>query len=255
MNCTLQWRRQSQAFSPQWAARGDAPWRDGKICRISLRVDQPRRRGRPVRFECGSDARESARPEFHDCRVVEVFFGCAFDVVVSFPSRSGARQRDTELIGEIKREAEILVHEAQRKTGDVFAFEEIGRFDVEDAGAGHAGLQDFDELFALETGAGNESESFGESIHLQREDQIHGELDGLTGAVRAKMKNLFAHYREDGFGFLERLGVPPTMKSNSPFLAPQSPPVTGASRKRAPRSAQAAAILRARAGEMVLESM
>src|SRR6266404_5396916 len=45
------------------------------------------------------------------------------------------------------------------------------------------------------------------------------------------------------------------MKSSSPFLAPQSPPVTGASRKRTPRSAHAAAIFRASAGEMVLESM
>src|SRR5258707_2548022 len=48
---------------------------------------------------------------------------------------------------------------------------------------------------------------------------------------------------------------PPTMKISSPFFAPQSPPVTGASRKRTLRSAQAVAIFLARAGETVLESM
>src|SRR5260370_5244681 len=48
---------------------------------------------------------------------------------------------------------------------------------------------------------------------------------------------------------------PPTIKISSPFFAPQSPPVTGASRKRTLRSVQAAAILRASAGETVLESM
>src|ERR1700687_1513726 len=48
---------------------------------------------------------------------------------------------------------------------------------------------------------------------------------------------------------------PPTMKINSPFFAPQSPPVTGASRKRTPRSAQAAAIFRASTGDTVLESI
>src|SRR5947199_6056205 len=47
---------------------------------------------------------------------------------------------------------------------------------------------------------------------------------------------------------------PPIMKSSSPFFAPQSPPVTGASRKCTPRSAQAAAILRASAGQTVLEA-
>src|SRR5713226_3479572 len=45
------------------------------------------------------------------------------------------------------------------------------------------------------------------------------------------------------------------MKTNSPFFAPQSPPVTGASRKRTLRSAQAEAIFLASAGDTVLESM
>src|SRR5258708_22533324 len=48
---------------------------------------------------------------------------------------------------------------------------------------------------------------------------------------------------------------PPTMKTTSPFLAPQSPPVTGASRKRTLHSAQAEAIFLASAGDTVLESM
>ena len=43
------------------------------------------------------------------------------------------------------------------------------------------------------------------------------------------------------------------MKINSPFCAPQFPPVTGASRKCTRRSAQAAAIFFASSGETVLE--
>src|SRR3984893_9429115 len=48
---------------------------------------------------------------------------------------------------------------------------------------------------------------------------------------------------------------PPTMNMSSPFFAPQSPPVTGASRKRTLRSAQAEAIFLASEGDTVLESM
>jgi hypothetical protein len=57
-------------------------------------------------------------------------------------------------------------------------------------------LQDFDESFSLNTGAGDERASA--SIHL-RKDQIHGEFDGLTGAVRA-VKNLLPS-RRNGLGF------------------------------------------------------
>src|SRR5256885_6436412 len=70
----------------------------------------------------------SAFPESHDRRVVEVFLGNAFDVTVGFTSSGGGRQRNAKLVGEVQREAEILVHEPQRKAGDVFTFEEIGAF-------------------------------------------------------------------------------------------------------------------------------
>src|SRR5437867_315854 len=93
----------------------------------------------------------SAFPEFHDGGVVEVFLGGAFDVVVGFASGGGGGQGDAELIGKVEREAEILVHEAQREARDVFAFEQIRNLYVQDAGTGHAGLQDFDELFTRKT--------------------------------------------------------------------------------------------------------
>src|SRR6266568_1661819 len=64
-------------------------------------------------------------------------------------------------IGKVEREAEILVHEAQRKTRHVFAFEQVRRLDVEDTGAGHAGLHDFNELFTLDASAGDEGKSLG----------------------------------------------------------------------------------------------
>jgi len=32
----------------------------------------------------------------------------------------------------------------------------------------------------------DKSKGFGEGVDLEREDQVHGELDGLPGAVRAR---------------------------------------------------------------------
>ena len=78
--------------------------------------------------------RESPRPEFHHSGIIEVLFGGAFNVVVSFPSRGRSGQRDAELIGKVERKAEIFVHEAQGKTGNVFAFQQIGSLDVQNAG-------------------------------------------------------------------------------------------------------------------------
>ena len=139
-------------------------------------------------------------PESHDRRVVEVFLGRAFDGAVGFAGGSGGWKSDAKLIGEVQREAEILVHEAQRETGNVFPLEEIGRFDVKHTRASHAGLENFDELFALEAGARDESEGFGESIDLKSEDKVHSELDGLSGTAGAEMKDFFAHEAQDGLG-------------------------------------------------------
>ena len=44
-------------------------------------------------------------------------------------------------------------------------------------------------------------EGFGESVDLQGENRVHGELDGLAGTVGAEMKKLFAHDVQDGLGF------------------------------------------------------
>src|SRR2546427_570005 len=140
----------------------------------------------------------SAFPEFHDSGVVKVFLGRAFNVVVGFPGGGGGGQSDAELIGEVECEAEILVHQAQREARDVFAFEQIRRLDIQDTGAGHAGFEDFDKLFALKACAGDKSESFGEGIDLKREDQVHRELDGLAGAVGPEVKPFLAHHAEDG---------------------------------------------------------
>src|SRR5467141_1732652 len=88
-----------------------------------------------------NDPAKSLFPEFHHRGVVEVFLGGAFDVVVRFARGRRGGKGHANLIGEIERQTEILVHEAQRKTRSVFALEQIGRFDVEQTGAPHAGLQ------------------------------------------------------------------------------------------------------------------
>src|SRR5712692_7205130 len=130
----------------------------------------------------------SAFPEFHDRGIVEILLGGALDEVIGFASGGGGGKRDAELIGEVEREAKILVHQAQWKAWDVLAFEQIRRFDIEHAGARHAGLQDFDKFFAGNAGAGREGEGFGEGVDLEREDQVHPELDGLASAMRAEVK-------------------------------------------------------------------
>src|SRR5713226_6860022 len=124
---------------------------------------------------CSSSARNgaamehaSALPEFHDCGIVEVFPGGAFDVAIRFAGSGGGRQRDAELIRKVEREAEILVHKPKRKTRNVLAFEKIRRLHVQDAGPRHAGLQYLDELFARKARAGNKGQSFRERVHLQR---------------------------------------------------------------------------------------
>src|SRR5713226_1416206 len=154
-----------------------------------------------------NDKAESLLPEFHDGGVAEVFLGGALNEVVRFASGGSCGQSDAELIGEVEREAKILVHEAQRETRNVFALEQIGGFDVEDAGASHAGLHDFDKFFALDAGACRQRESFGERADLERKDHVHRELDSLTSAVRAEVKPFLAHYTEYGLGFFQRLGI------------------------------------------------
>src|SRR5262249_49878021 len=81
-------------------------------------------------------------------------------------------------------------------------------FDVEHPGTGHAGLYDFDEFLAGNTRACDESEGFGEGVHLQGENRVHGELNGLTGAVGAEMKEFLAHDTEDRLGFFQCFGIP-----------------------------------------------
>src|SRR5271155_1713324 len=68
-------------------------------------------------------------------------------------------------------------------------------------------------------------------------------------------KNFFPTASKTGITRVNVSCFPPIMKSNSPDSAPQVPPVTGASRKSIPRSAQAAPARRAKSGETVLESI
>src|SRR5262249_42329077 len=168
-------------------------------------------------------------------RVVKVFFSGAFDAVVGLASSGGGRERDPELVGKVEREAEILVHEAQGKTRNVLAFEEIGSFDVEYAGAGHTGLHNFDEFFALNPSARDESQSFRERVDLQGEDQIHCQLDGLSGAMRAQMKQFFAHDAEDGLGLFQGFGITTDHEDEFSFLG--TPVAAGDGRIKKPDAA------------------
>jgi hypothetical protein len=140
-------------------------------------------------------------PEAHYAGIVEVVWGCSFDVIVDFTSGGGGGKSDAKLVAEIESKAKIFVHEAKREAGLEIAFDHEGSFDVQDARAGHAGLHHFDELFAFEAGFDDEGESFGHGADLQSENGVHGELDGLAGAVRAEVKPLFTQHCENRFDF------------------------------------------------------
>src|SRR5882724_4525171 len=146
-------------------------------------------------------------PEAHDASVVEVFGGGTFDVVVGFTGGGSGGEGYADLIGEVEGEAEVFVHEAQGKAGLAIAAEHARRFDIENAGAGHGGLHDFDEFFARKAGTLNEGEGFRESLHFDSEERVHRELDGLSGAVGAEMKKFLAHGTEDGACRFEGGGI------------------------------------------------
>src|SRR2546429_602668 len=119
----------------------------------------------------------------------------------SWSTRRCGGQSDAQLIAKVKRKTKVRVHEAQREARDVLALEQIGSFDVQNAGTGHAGLHDFDELFAGDPGATREGQGFGEGVYLESQDEVHGQLDGLAGAVLSEVKQFLAHDPENGLGF------------------------------------------------------
>jgi len=158
-------------------------------------------------------------PEAHYAGIVEVVWGRAHNVVVNLAGSGGGREGNAELVGEIKSKAKILVHEAKGKAGLEIIFDHEGSFDVEDAGAGHAGLHDFDKLFAFKTGFVDQGEGLRHSGDLQSENGVHGELDGLTGAVRAEVKPLFAQDTENEFDFTKRVGFTPNHENEIAFAS------------------------------------
>jgi len=118
-------------------------------------------------------------------------------VVVSFPGCGSGGKGYADLIGEVEGETEIFVHEAQGKAGLEVAAEHARRFDVENTGASHGRLHDLDKFFARKAGTLNKGKGFGEGLHFDSEKRVHCELDGLSGAIGAKMKKFFAHDAKD----------------------------------------------------------
>src|SRR5215472_16254231 len=179
-----------------------------------------------LHFTLGQDSssrEESALPEFHDRGIVEVFLGGAFNSAVDLAGGSGGGQSDAQLIAKVERKSKVLVHEAQREARDVFALEQIGSFDVQHAGTGHAGLHDFDEFLAGNSGASRERQGFGEGVYLESQDEIHGQLDGLAGAILSKVKQFLAHDTENGLGFLQGFFVAANHKNKFAFFGAPIP--------------------------------
>src|SRR5262249_60172252 len=66
---------------------------------------------------------------------------------------------------------------------------------------------DFDELLSGESGALNECESFREGLHLDGEKRVHREFDGLSSAVRSKVKKFLAHRAQNRLCGFEGCGI------------------------------------------------
>src|SRR5258708_9536655 len=111
---------------------------------------QEKARATCSRIEPAQKLLKSALPKLHDGRVVEVFLGRALDEVVGFAGGGRGGQSNAQLIGEGQRPAQVLVHQAQRETRNVFALEQIWGFDIEYPGACHARLHDLDEFLSLD---------------------------------------------------------------------------------------------------------
>src|ERR1700722_13696645 len=75
----------------------------------------------PIQERADCPARSSAAPEFHDRGIVQVFLRGGFDGGVGGIRSCGGRELDASLLGEIERQAHVLVHQAQGEAGWVFA--------------------------------------------------------------------------------------------------------------------------------------
>src|ERR1700682_1219909 len=96
-------------------------------------------------------------PKLSDRGVVQVVLGGALNSVINFTCGSGGRQSNPDLIRKIERQAEILVHQTQRKTWRVIALEQHGSLNVKNRGARHTRLQHLDKFFAGQARAGYQS--------------------------------------------------------------------------------------------------
>jgi hypothetical protein len=78
--------------------------------------------------------------------------------------------------------------------------------------------------------ARGEQQALGHGLDVQRHDDLVGHLAVWPSPVAADQGDVLAHQLEQRLGALEGGGRPPTMMDSVAFLAPTSPPETGASR-------------------------
>src|SRR6266852_9285520 len=173
-------------------------------------------------------------PVLEDGSVVQVLFARAFNPVVDFARGGGGGQRNAELVAEFEGQAQIFVHQAQREAGLVVATQHHWSFYVQDAGARHAGLHDFNQFFSCEACTGDQGQRFGESVHLQSQQQIHGELDGLPSAVWSEMKKFLAHRGKDRASGFESVGFAADHKQQLAFF--RAPGASGDGRIQEPNA-------------------
>jgi len=100
-----------------------------------------------------------------------------------------------------------------------------------------------------------EDDGLRERLDVGGDDELVGGLDGLAGTVGADQDDGLPDGVEDGLGGLEVRCSPPTMMDSAAFFAPASPPETGASRMRRPRSRACFASSCVTSGRMLEKSM
>jgi len=112
---------------------------------------------------------------------------------------------------EVEREAEILVHPGAEGSSGRIAFEQIGAF-TSRTRSGPCSIAGLRTAFALKACPGDKSESFREGINLEREDQVHRELDGLARTVGPQVEHFCPSRLRMGLGGFNVSASPPTMK-------------------------------------------
>ena len=107
---------------------------------------------------------------------------------------------------------------------------------VQHLAAGQPAAEDLQRGVGVDAVGLQEDDRLGEQLDVAGDDQLVGGLDGLPGAGGSDVHDGLADGLENRRRRPKSSAVPPTMIDSAAFMAPASPPETGASSIRKPRA-------------------